>query len=359
MLPVLAAVCFMCMPVVIDLGHEAKPHLAGTALMLLAILSASKYVETGKEKWIVWTAVACGASAGMVLSGIVALAILPVMAMIRRDKPGRFFSVCAGGILISVAVYFATNPYVAVHLVGDRAILQENLANTKAMYPVGDSGSNFGNAFRLLLAGASVPVAAFGALGLVMAMFSKRAVPLRGLGWLLGIPALIVLVQFVLFADNKPGEYARFALFADTALVLAAFIAPGRVLGSVPQQTAAGIVVVAFTILHSAAYERGFISDSLSDNSRMRAAAAIDGRLANAGESPVLYIMSEPAPYCLPPVNLFRWRMILLPPDGVIPAGFPAGVLVKPRQSVNVRDPSATPISWANVGFDIADVGGK
>jgi hypothetical protein len=196
-------------------------------------------------------------------------------------------------------------------------------------------------------------------LWLVLAIFSKRALPLRGMGWLLVIPALIVLIQFDLFAGNKPGEYARFALFADTALLLAAFIGIGRVFRSVPLQAVFGIVVVVFTILHSAAYERGFINDSLSDDSRMRAAAAIDGRLADAGPLPVLYVTAEPAPYCLPPVNLFRWRVILLPADGEIPAGFPAGVLVKPRQEVKVMNPSATPISWANMGFDVADVGGK
>jgi hypothetical protein len=124
-------------------------------------------------------------------------------------------------------------------------------------------------------------------------------------------------------------------------------------------RTAAGIVAVGFTVMHSAAYERGFIADSLSDDSRTRAAAAIDARLASTGQSPVLYITSEPAPYCLPPVNLFRWRIILLPPDGAVPAGFPAGVLIQPHQSFKLMDPSATPISWANIGFDMADVGGK
>ena len=44
------------------------------------------------------------------------------------------------------------------------------------MYSVGDAGSNVGNAFRLLLAGASVPVAAFGALWLILALFSKAGV---------------------------------------------------------------------------------------------------------------------------------------------------------------------------------------
>jgi hypothetical protein len=358
-LPLLAAVCFMCMPVVMDLAHEAKPHLAGTALILLAVLSASKYVETGKGKWFVWTAVACGACAGMVLSGVVALAILPVMALVRREGPGRFLSVCVGGLVISAAVYFATNPYVAIHLVGDRAVLQANLANTRAMYSVGESGPNIGNAFRLLLAGASVPVAGFCALFAIPAVFSKRALPLSGLGWLIGVPALIVLIQFVLFAGNKPGEYARFALFADTALVLGVFIAIARDFRSVLLKTGAALVVVSFTIMHSGAYERGFINDSLSDDSRMRAGAAIDGRLADAGLSPVLYIKSEPAPYCLPPINLFRWRVILLPPDGAIPAGFPAGVLVMPRQSVELMDPTVTPISWANIGFSVADMNGK
>jgi hypothetical protein len=358
-LPFLAAGCFMCMPVVIDLAHEAKPHLAGTAILLLAILSASKYVETGRWKWIVWTAIACGACAGMVLSGVVALAILPVMSLARRDGAGRFLSVCAGGILISAAVYFAANPYVAIHLAGDRAMLQANFANTRAMYSPGDGGPNIGNAFRLLLAGASVPAAVFCAFWLIPALFLKRALPLRGLGWLVAIPALIVLVQFVLFAGNKPGEYARFGLFADTAMLLAVFISIARVIRSALLRTAAGIIAVGFTVMHSAAYERGFIDDSLSDNSRMRVAATMDARLANTGQQPVLYITSEPAPYCLPPVNLFRWRIILLPPDGAVPTGFPAGVLIQPHQSFKLMDPAATPISWANIGFDMADVGGK
>jgi hypothetical protein len=162
-----------------------------------------------------------------------------------------------------------------------------------------------------------------------------------------------------LFAGNKPGEYARFGLLADTAMLLAVFISIARVIRSALLRTAAGIIAIGFTLMHSAAYERGFIDDSLSDDSRMRAAAAIDQRLTNIQQPPVLYITSEPAPYCLPPVNLFRWRIILLPPDGAVPPGFPAGVLVQPHQSFKLMDPSATPISWANIGFDMADVGGK
>jgi hypothetical protein len=357
-LPFLAGLCFLCLPAVIDLSHEAKPHLAGTALMLLAILAASKYIETGKWKWIIWTAIACGACAGMVLSGLMSLAILPLMAVIRPQGVGRFVAVCIIGGTIAAALYFITNPYVAIHLAGDRSILQANFANTRAMYSSDSGNLNLGHAFQLLLVAASVPAAIFGALGFIAALCSKRSSPMHGLGWLLGIVALLVALQFGALADNKPGEYARFGLFVAVVLMLAAFIGIGRV-PLYAAQVALGIIVIAFVAFHSAAYERGFIADSLADNSRMRAGSTIDQRLASAGPTPVLYVTSEPAPYCLPPVNLVRWRMILLPADGVVPPGSPAGILVKPNQDLHVFDPNATPMSWANMQFDVADVGGK
>jgi hypothetical protein len=192
-------------------------------------------------------------------------------------------------------------------------------------------------------------------IGIILRFIRKRMEPANRIGLLLGIPAAIVLVGFVLHAGNKPGEYARFGLLFDTAFLLAAFIGITLAVRSAAVRAVVGILILGFTILHSAAYEQGFIKD----DSRMRAAADIDARLAKAGESPVLYIMSEPAPYCLPPVNLFRWKVVLLPAYGQIPAGSAAGVLVKPDSRIELFDPSATPISWANVGFDVADVGGK
>jgi len=357
MLGWIAALGFMCMPVVLDLAHEAKPHLAGTALMLLAILAAWKYVETGGWKWIVWTAIACGASAAMVLSGIVALVILPIMLLVRRDRAGRIFSACLAGFGIAAAVYFAANPYVAIHLLGDPAVLRANLANTRAMYPAGGNASMFGNALQLLLAGTSLPLAVFSLLWMLLAVFIKRGASIRGLCWLVGVPAGIVLVQFVLFAAGKPGEYGRFALFADTAILLAGFISIARVLRHTVFQAAAALVILIFTIMHSGAYERGFLADAGAGNSRMEAAEVIDQQLT--GSSPVLYITAEPAPYCLPPVNLFRWRMILLPRGGEVPRGYPRGLLVRPHQAIGLMDPNSTPISWANIGFDMAEVGGK
>ncbi|MGD0389166.1 MAG: hypothetical protein ABSC42_09445, partial [Tepidisphaeraceae bacterium] len=66
-------------------------------------------------------------------------------------------------------------------------------------------------------------------------------------------------------------------------------------------------------------------------------------------------------PYCLPPVKLFRWRIILLPRGGEIPPPLSAGlgVNVKPHDSIDVFDPTATPISWANKAFDVFALPGK
>jgi hypothetical protein len=345
LLPALAAICFICMPVVVDLAHEAKPHLAGTALILLSVLAAAKYVETGRWKWIVWTAIACGASAGMVLSGAVALAILPAMAIARRDKPGRFAGICIVGFVVSAAVYFVSNPYVAIHLLGNHRILESNLSNTRAMYTVGVSATNTA---RLIAAGMSWPLAIAGACGAVYLLFTRKC--LKGLGWTIFPPAGLVLIQFALVSADKPGEYARFAIFPDTALMLAAFFAISQ-LHSIPLRGLIGSILVISAAVYSAAYERGF----LSDDSRIRSAEQINGLLSRDSGQQTLNVIAELAPYCLPPVNLFRWNIVLLPrgDDHFI------GVFVKADDSVNIFDPCQTPISWANKPFDVVDSGGR
>ncbi len=349
LLPTAAAICFVFMPVVVDLAHEAKPHLAGTALLLLAILAAEKYVQRGRWKWITWTAIACGASAGMVLSGIVGLAILPMMSLIRRDRPGRFVAVCIVGVLIAAAVYFAADPYVAIHLAGNREVLKSNFANTRAMYKIGPIGASVINAARLVAAGMSWPLAIIGAIAAIALVLSRR----QGLGWPLGMVAAIVLGQFSMYAWNKPGDYGRFALFADVALMLAAFVAIARFVRPVAGRAVLAVLFLACAGVYSAAYERGFVRDCLPDDSRMRAGAAINARLTDSPQTPILYLTNEPAPYCVPPVNLFRWHMVLLPPDGRVPAGSDAGTLVQAVSSVEILDPTATPISWADKQFEV------
>lgn len=358
LLPAIAAICFAALPLVVEMGHEAKPHLAGVALLLLAIVAASKYVETAKWKWIVWTAIACGAAAGMVLSGAIGLVILPAMAFLRRDKLNRFVAVCCVGAAIAAGVYFATNPYVAIDLLlaSHREVLRANLANTHAMYAVGPFAGAIWNSIRLIAIGTSWPVAILGVIGAVALLLAgRRQQNQSGVAALLASVAAVNLVQFTIFAANKPGEYARFALFFDVALMLAAFLALARFVRS----AIAGFGLVLLAATYSANYEKAIALD----DSRTQAARQIDlefDRLSSPlGPAPTLYVSAEPAPYCLPPVNLFGWRIVLLGRDGRIPANSPAGILVTPDGSLDVLKIGSAPISWADKPFLVTEIGGR
>jgi len=358
-LPTIAGLCFICMPVIIDLAHEAKPHLPGVALLLLALLAASNYVQTGKTKWVFWTAVACGAAAGMVLWAVVGLALIPLTALSGQRRPARLLGVMALMIVIAAAVYFLSNPYVGVHLLhaNQRAVLKSNLSNTRAMYHA-DAASGEVNAFRLILAGTSLPLALAGVCGLVILILVRRSTVAAGqarhVGWLIAALALLMWLQFAAFAAAKPGEYGRFAAFIDVALMLAAVAAVGRLIAGATPRAMAGAILVAATVTYSFAYERGFCADAQRQNSRSQAAADLAQISQRFGPQahPTLWVLSEPAPYCLPPVDLFRWKIVLLPPGSGAPAGAD-GVLVKPDDTIQILDPAATPISWADKRFDI------
>ena len=80
---VTAGILFCLMPVVVSMAHEAKPHLPGTVLILCAVLAAMRYAKSGRRRWWILTGVACGAASGMVLTGGVSFAVLPVMVLLR------------------------------------------------------------------------------------------------------------------------------------------------------------------------------------------------------------------------------------------------------------------------------------
>jgi hypothetical protein len=98
------------MPVVVNMAHEAKPHLAGLSLMLLAIVAACRYVETGKtRRWAVAGAL-CGAAFGMVISSRIVFIILPVMTLLRPMRWVERISVSMMAIGVGFLVYAITNP---------------------------------------------------------------------------------------------------------------------------------------------------------------------------------------------------------------------------------------------------------
>ena len=137
-----AGIGYVLLPVVINMSHEAKPHLPAAVLTLLAIIAAVCYIETSSRRFAILAGALCGASFAMVLTGAMSFILLPAMCFARwRARPplaaSRIKHVTfdlALSSLIGAAVYSVTNPFVIIHLLGNRTILESNLGNSQAMY---------------------------------------------------------------------------------------------------------------------------------------------------------------------------------------------------------------------------------
>jgi hypothetical protein len=319
-----AGLCFAAMPVVVNLAHEAKPHLPATTLMLLAVIAAIKYVETGSMKWAAVAGALCGASFGMVLSGLLAFAILFVMVFLRDGDGRRRMPALALAMSLGALTYVLTNPFVIINILTRPQRFQSNLENSTNMYATTAGGLT--NALSLIMEGASPLLAFVGVCGI---FFLAR----ERIGRLLLAPAVLVAVMFVALAAGKPPEYARFALPLDVTLLIAAFTALGRARHHWPR-IAMATLLVAFTVVCAVPYWRGFIRDCAPVTSRLAAAAEFQRRAPST-----LRLAAEPAPYNLPPVDLFRTRLELIPP----PAD-DADIIVD-------RSIAPNSLSWADVRF--------
>ena len=364
-----AAACYICLPVVVNMSHEAKPHLPGAVLMLLAVIAATTFIETGRTRWWVTTSILCGAATGMILSAAVIVVIVPLMTLLRREAWSRRFTITVAGFVIAGLVYFATNPYVAINFFRNRAVLRSNFANTAAMYEAGRVGEGLLNAMALIREGASVGLTVVGAIcSLVLLVHAIRARRVHPIAWLVGVPALVIAIQFVLLAAGKPGEYGRFALLPDVALALAAACALPLVTRGAVDRVFMPALLVALAAFPSWFYLRGFISDASQHPRRMDDAYWLS-LLQQAGGT-TLAVYHEPAPWSLPPVDLFAWKLVLLPRDFDIrsdstdadvvirpvddpgPNGAPAGPFVR-ESIVGHSDVFPTRISWADKPFEV------
>lgn len=356
LLPTAAGFCFGLMPVVINMAHEAKPHLPGAVLVLLTVMAAARYAETGATRWVAAAGAACGAASGMILVGAIAFAVLAVMALLRHDAMRRRLIVLGVAANVALAVYVVTNPFVIINGLARPERLRSNVGNTTAMYPT--SAGGVANAGWLVVEGASPVVAGLGVAGgfvlIIMAIRRKLgracgdACPGRGdVGWLIAAPAVLIAFPFVAFAADKPAEYARFALVLDLALLVAAFAGIGRIRSS-RGRALLSIVLVATTAAAGWPYVRGFLNDSHPLTSRLRAAEELKRRISG-GERTVT-LLAEPAPYACPPIDLFRCQLLLAPAKAAPAEPVAGGLSVRP-------DPArrGNPISWANVRFAVAD----
>lgn len=315
-----ASACWVLMPVVVNMAHEAKPHLAGLSLMLLAMLAASRYVEVGERKWWLTTAVLCGAASSMVISSLVIFVLLPVMLVLRPTPTprGAWLRMALQFLAVGFAVYAITNPYVWINLVRNPAVLRSNLGTSTAMYQVAPS-SGLVNAGQLILEAVTIPIALFGLIGalhVVESAVRQRRInfywsgcPAVHLLWLMVTAAFVVAVQFVALAAGKPGEYARFALLPASVLCVLAvtsfwtFMPPARVVFI--------LTLLLCSAWFGAIYEVHFFADAELDTPRLQAATVL--RTINRNGAKTLMLAAEPAPYSVPPVDLWKWKLQLTP----------------------------------------------
>jgi 4-amino-4-deoxy-L-arabinose transferase-like glycosyltransferase len=351
-----ATVCYATMPVVVNMAHEAKPHLPGAVLILLAIVAATKFVETGRSRWAILTGILCGAAFGMVLSSLVGFLILPLMTLMRPDPWRARIRITLASAACGLAFFALTNPYVIVHLIHDREILISNLQNSRNMYRAAPSLAGLLNASYLIGAGATPLLAALGGFFAIRSSLNRNVT-----GWLLGIIALVVLLPFALFATGKPGEYARFAVLPDIALGIAAVVGIGSRLRARGPRVIAMLALCAFTGLFCASYLWHFLRDASPRSTRIIAAERLQ-RLGRKGGR-VLAINTEPAPYSMPPVDLFSWKLLLS--DNPLPED--ADVVIRtvdiPQSPAAGKDwdvdywihprLAPTPMSWASKPYEL------
>jgi len=394
---VAGALCFVFIPVVVNAAHEAKPHLAGVVLILLAILFADGYGRTARRRWGITAAVLCGAAMGVVLSAWPIIFILPVVAWWGGGDKRRKVILSLFFVGLAGLVYFLTNPYVLINLVVNRPLLWSNLANTRRMFSVGPLGLSLQNAMGLIVEGASFLLVVIAAAGIVSGLLrliycfsvGENAIGEEGQSVaentlrfrmrqslltnyrmlvLLAIPALIVLVQFVVFAAGQEASYGRFALLVDVSLAIVAVLTVHVRVQRWGWRVVTFLLLVLFTAGAGFDYLAGFIEDASGETSRLEAAVKLK-ELENNYDSMALW--REPAPYSLPAVNLFDWELKLLPRNYRIDAAHqPADVLVQYGDDEQRDDVLQYPgyrlvptrgetesygaaISWANKSFRV------
>lgn len=344
-----ATLAVILMPVVVNMAHEAKPHLPGVALVLLAVLAAAKYVERGKLADAILAGALCGAAFSMVLSTLPVFSILLVMVLLRNMEWGDRIRVCIFSGLVGVSVYGVANPYVIYHVLAGGGALKSNLENSAAFYSFKNVGEGAANVVRLMASGSSLLLflaGILGAIGLGVRAFRTRhdrsdsAIRRRAHGLLLATPAVLTAIQSSLVAAGKPGEFARFLLLTDIFLAVEAFAFLALYARRGNWTNIVGGMLLMFSATMSFPYLLGFERDSTTGHSRQIVAEQIETLRVAGGRK--LVLPAEPAPYSAPPFNLFDWQVV------VTPKGRSPDEVARPGDVLLEWEPGKAPISWAD-----------
>lgn len=305
----IAVVCVAATPVFITAVLEAKPHLPSACLILWAILSGLDYHACGRLRAAVRMGLQAGYAFGLVLTGLVAALLWPMLLLARRsvthDRGLRYLALAGG---LALAVYVGTNPYIPYNWLTQRAALSSNINNSTAMYrdQIRRTPEGVVRVGQLLIEGAGAGVTVGGIVGLGR-LFRRRPretaiVAISGLG---------MLLLAALLGAGKPAEFARFLILPVLLLCVATawLISIGArrhpVIGLV-----ATIVVLA--TMRTPAYLRSFILDARGDGeSRLLAGRYVQQHAAPGDD---IGLLQEPAPYAVPPLDFAHRRFWLLPP---------------------------------------------
>jgi hypothetical protein len=262
----------------------------------------------------------------------------------------RVIALLMAACAAALVTYAICNPYVIVHLLGDRTVLQSNLENSAAMYQAPASVDGVLHGVRLLAEGGSTTIF-FGMLAI--GFFAWRKAPVS---WLLAGAAVPGLFVFLVHATGKPGEYGRFALPIDVMFVLGATLAL-RVLKKTIERGVAGAVLILMVLPLGASYVASFGRETFGGATRL----VVAEQMRELPGAVTLAMDAEPAPYSLPPVNLFDWKWVLLPRGAAMPGD--ADVRIDPVDFAGEGDANvrylprpvllATPISWAGKPFRV------
>jgi hypothetical protein len=316
---VAAAGVYVLLPVVVVGAHEAKPHLPGAVLALWAVLPAERYVRTGRG--LKRSGLLAGLAAGMVPTMAVAFLVPATAWLIRTLSRSRSKELQTGGYLsvktlpliaaigVGLLAYAMTNPYVVLNALTDPAVLMGNADNTTRHYTL--SAGGILSALRLWAEAAGWPIALL-AFGLPFAVVRVRR--LRRPALLILPSAVVMWVFFVLTADGRPPDHARFAILpavAATVIAVLAMKARQRILrlGDIRRGSLLALLLLPGMIA-GGGYWWKYVSAVRGTPHMLRSATTLEQ--VDPGE---LTLWADPAPAFVPPFDLWKFEATVVETD--------------------------------------------